>query len=35
MTTGPESSNKTPPEFYAEITKREDIRAIVEDLANG
>ena len=26
---------KTPPEFYTEVTKRVDVRAILEDLAAG
>ena len=30
----PRPSNKTPQEFYGEITKRPDIRAILEELAN-
>lgn len=28
-------SGKTPQEFYAEITKRADVRAILEELATG
>ena len=28
-------SQKTPQEFYAEITKRADVRAIMEELAAG
>jgi len=28
-------SQKTPQEFYAEITRRADVRAIMEELATG
>jgi hypothetical protein len=31
----PVLSEKTPEEFYAEITKRADVRAIMEELATG
>jgi hypothetical protein len=31
----PVLSPKTPQEFYAEITKRADVRAIMEELATG
>jgi hypothetical protein len=31
----PIPSDKTPQEFYAEITKRPDVRAILEELARG
>ncbi|HET8523053.1 MAG TPA: hypothetical protein VFL82_07465 [Thermomicrobiales bacterium] len=31
----PQPSNKTPEEFYAEITRRPDIRAILEELSRG
>jgi hypothetical protein len=31
----PVDSQKTPQDFYAEITKRADVRAIMEELATG
>jgi hypothetical protein len=31
----PVDSQKTPQDFYAEITKRVDVRAIMEELATG
>ncbi len=31
----PVHSQKTPQEFYAKITKRADVRAIMEELATG
>ena len=31
----PVDSQKTPPDFYAEVTKRADVRAIMEELAIG
>jgi hypothetical protein len=31
----PIPSDKTPQEFYEEITKRPDVRAILEELARG
>jgi hypothetical protein len=31
----PVPSQQTPQEFYAEITKRPDVRAILEELATG
>ena len=31
----PVPSRQTPQEFYAEITKRPDVRAILEELATG
>jgi hypothetical protein len=31
----PADSQKTPQDFYVEITKRADVRAILEELATG